>query len=167
MAQNRPQERTEALRLLLRVCLLPISDENRDGDWTPAGGRVNSVSPVPARIALQGGETRGRRSDCEQILRNARETCFVPALRKTRAKFGTCLAGSLRLTQANPAAGWRASCPTTLLRLTHAKRGLLAKPFQQYQETGAGSMKSPRPMIFGEVSLKRTGRKIADPGPHA
>lgn len=131
-----PQERAEALGMLLRVCLLPISDENRDGDRTPAGGRVNSVSPVPARIALQGGETRGRRSDYQQSSGNlANSACPCP--QQDKGEFGTCLA---RPTAPGPGslAANRRVAPSTPHRLSHGKRGSLANPIHNIKKPGRG-----------------------------
>ena len=74
--------------VLLRVCLRSnLRREPRR--WSRVfqyfTGKANSVSPVPARIALQGGE----RADADAI-------CPCPC--KKRAIPGTCLAGQPRLT---------------------------------------------------------------------
>ncbi len=104
------QKRTKA-HLLLRVCLRSLSDENHDGGRASAGGGADSVSLVPARIALQGRGTRGRRSD----------SCPCPP--QDESKSGTCLAGptspGLRLI---PADQYCRESPTTSLLNTHWKR---------------------------------------------
>jgi hypothetical protein len=87
--------------LLLRVCLRSkLRREPRRwlGVFLYFTGKANSVSPVPARIALQGGE----RADADAI-------CPCPC--KKRAIPGTCLAGQPRLTMG---IGTAKCCPAGL-----------------------------------------------------
>src|SRR5204863_6672544 len=79
----------ESLSCCFASAFVPLPDENRDGGrsfFRFYTGKANSVSPVPARIALQGGETRELR--CEISLPRlsfTRGLRCVPALRKKRA----------------------------------------------------------------------------------
>jgi hypothetical protein len=61
------RERTKALLLLLRVCLRS-NLRRKPGRWPGVSPHVaekaNSVSPVPARIALRGGERAGADAIC-------------------------------------------------------------------------------------------------------
>jgi hypothetical protein len=90
-------KRTEAL--VLRVC--PRSHLRREtGRWPRVlpsipKGKAGSVSPLPARIALQGGETRGRR--CDSVSQPQRRKNPAPEAPgcppQESSNSGTCLAG--------------------------------------------------------------------------
>jgi len=92
--------RTEAPLLLLRVCLR--SNLRREpGRWPFVfllfPGKADSVSPFPARIALQGGERAG--ADAMYLSTPSTKTCrWGPDYpRKKRATSGTYLAGKPHL----------------------------------------------------------------------
>ena len=89
-----PNQTHSKPRFLLRVCLLPISDENHDGGRTfpVQSGESQLRFAVPACIALQRWRTRKRRSELAiyrpggtpALLPLIRDR-FVPALCKKRA----------------------------------------------------------------------------------
>src|ERR1017187_5154687 len=75
--------RTEALFYCFASAFVPISDENRDGGRAFSlnlPGKASSVSPVPARIALQEENARAPMRYC-------------PCPHKKRATPGTCVTG--------------------------------------------------------------------------
>src|SRR5580658_4398646 len=118
---------------------VPVSDENRDGGRAfprLIPGKADSVSPVPARIALKGRGTRGRRSD----------SCPCP--RKKRANPGLVWPVCFCRPGLQPAPTACRVSPSLQIRSDTRRRSALAKPFQQYQETGAGSIHSSLPRPF-------------------
>jgi hypothetical protein len=93
------KKRAGAHRCCFASAFVPSSDESRDGGrafprQTP--GKADSVSPVPARIALQGEERAGTVA-----------IDIVPALREMRASSGTCLASLTSWPEPEPAAKLR------------------------------------------------------------
>jgi hypothetical protein len=132
-----PRRRTQALFVLLRVCLLhPLRREPRrwPSAHPPGADQAGSVSPVPARIALQGGATRGHRCDSSD-----------PRPRKKRANF-RILSG--RMTAHGPGpfhapltGGEDPRAPETLAKRAGA---LLPNPLNHIRKAGRGQFELPR-----------------------
>jgi len=128
---------TEALFAASRLSSFPISDENRDGDRAFPNPLESQLRiRVPARIALQGGGTRGRRSD------------VAPALRKKRATPGL----AWQPTAPGPGASSHLNRPVraahTPPTLRHTKEGVLAEPFNNTKKPGRGQRILPSAAFF-------------------
>src|ERR1700739_13831 len=113
---------------------VPLPDENRDGGrsfFRFYTGKANSVSPVPARIALQGGETREHRCDISlpRLSFTRSERC-VPALRKRRAIRGLWPLSLLAAPGTDPRQTCLPGSPVTRHPLAHTDRRVLAEPFK-------------------------------------
>ena len=133
--------RTEALLLLLRVC--PRSYSRREPRrWSVVfalyAGKANSVSPVPARIAPQGGETREHRCDftASASFLHRENDLSLPFARGERfGDFGRLYHRRLRVPALAKLAG-RASRTHPPLR--HTERCVLAEPFNNIKKQGWG-----------------------------
>jgi len=134
--------------LLLRVCLRSTS-RREPRRWlvvfAPYAGKANSVSPVPARIALQGGETREHR--CEIPLPRLSFTrgamCPCPSQEKSCFRTLAALAprGPQDLTLPSLLTGTSRYAPPS----THTERRVLAEPFKDNKKQGSGQRNRPDP----------------------
>ena len=113
----------------------PISDENRDGgrSLSSEAGKADSVSPFPARIALQGGETRGRR--CDVSLPSARRRHFRELIRPVVHTWPL---------EPSPATNARLNRPYAIRAQTRQIR-VLAEPFNNNKKWAQGQRRDRAP----------------------
>ena len=138
--------------VLLRVCLR--SNLRREpGRWLGVSprlaGKANSVSPIPARIALQGGERAS--ADAIYLSTPSTKTCRwgprLPFARKEQFPGSVWPANCAwhwdQLRQLQPDRAFR-----TPPLSRHTNRGVLAEPFNNSKKSGWGQCVLPHPSIF-------------------